>query len=32
MYEEIREIIPVFEKDTALYPFVQKVKDHIMKD
>lgn len=32
MYEEIREIIPVFEKDTALYPFVQKVKEHIIKD
>lgn len=32
MYEEIREIIPVFEKDTAMYPFVQKVKEHIMKD
>jgi len=32
MYDEIREIIPVFEKDTALYPFVQKVKEHIIKD
>ncbi|WP_339609723.1 aromatic amino acid ammonia-lyase [uncultured Planktosalinus sp.] len=32
MYEEIRAIIPVFEKDAALYPFMQKVKEHLMKD
>lgn len=32
MYEGIRAIIPVFEKDAALYPFIQKVKEHLMKD
>lgn len=32
MYDEIRELVPVFEKDIVLYPYVQKVKEHIIKD
>lgn len=32
MYEEIRGIIPVFEQDEAFYPFMQKVKEHLMKN
>ena len=32
MYDEIRDIIPTFEKDQVMYPFVQKVKDHLIKN
>ncbi|HEY0047487.1 MAG TPA: aromatic amino acid ammonia-lyase [Flavobacterium sp.] len=29
MYDEIRAIIPEFKNDQVMYPFVQKVKDHL---
>jgi histidine ammonia-lyase len=31
MYDEIRAIIPEFKEDQAMYPFLQKVKEHLMK-
>jgi len=31
MYKEIREIVPVFKEDTIMYPFVNKVKEYLMK-
>lgn len=31
VYDEIREIVPVFKEDVAMYPFVNEVKSHIMK-
>jgi histidine ammonia-lyase len=31
MYEEIRAIVPAFKNDMALYPYLQKVKAHLMK-
>jgi histidine ammonia-lyase len=30
MYDDIRAIIPRFEKDQVMYPFVQKVKDYLI--
>lgn len=30
MYDEIRAIIPRFEQDQVMYPFVQKVKDYLI--
>jgi len=31
MYNEIRKIVPVFKEDVIMYPYVNKVKKHIMK-
>jgi len=31
MYEEVRKIIPTFSEDQVMYPFVQEVKDYLMK-
>ncbi len=31
MYDEVRQIIPKFSQDQVMYPFVQKVKDYLMK-
>ncbi|WP_300565754.1 aromatic amino acid ammonia-lyase [Flavobacterium sp.] len=31
MYDEVRVIIPEFKEDQVMYPFVQKVKDYLMK-
>ena len=31
MYKEIRKIVPVFKEDVIMYPYVNKVKKHIMK-
>jgi len=31
MYKEIREIIPVFSEDMAMYPYVNSVKEYITK-
>jgi len=28
-YDEIRAIVPLFKEDQVMYPFVQKVKDHL---
>ncbi len=30
MYDDIRAIIPTFKQDQVMYPFIQKVKDHLM--
>jgi len=30
MYDEVRNIIPTFQQDQVMYPFVQKVKDYLM--
>jgi histidine ammonia-lyase len=30
MYDEIRNLVPIFTEDVAMYPYVNKVKDHIM--
>lgn len=30
LYDEVRQIIPTFKEDQAMYPFVQKVKDFLM--
>jgi histidine ammonia-lyase len=32
MYDDIRAIIPRFEKDQVMYPFVQKVKDYLINN
>lgn len=32
IYDEVRAIIPRFEKDQVMYPFVQKVKDYLMNN
>ena len=31
MYKEIRNIVPVFKEDVIMYPYVNKVKEYIMK-
>ena len=31
MYNEIREIVPVFKKDVVMYPYVKQVKNFIME-
>lgn len=31
MYDEVREIIPTFSDDQVMYPYVQKVKEYLMK-
>ncbi len=31
MYDEVRAIIPEFKEDQVMYPFIQKVKDYLMK-
>ena len=31
MYNKIREIVPVFKEDMVMYPYVNKVKEYIMK-
>lgn len=31
MYNEVRKIIPTFKEDQVMYPFVQQVKDYLMK-
>ena len=30
MYNEIRNLVPIFTDDVTMYPYVNKVKDHIM--
>ena len=30
MYDDIRAIVPEFKEDQVMYPFVQKVKDHLI--
>ena len=30
MYDDIRAIVPQFKEDQVMYPFVQKVKDHLI--
>ena len=30
IYEEVRQLVPVFKKDQVMYPFVQKVKDYLI--
>ncbi len=32
MYDDIRAIIPTFKQDQVMYPFVQKVKDHLINN
>ena len=32
MYDDIRNIIPTFKEDQVMYPFVQKVKDHLINN
>lgn len=32
MYDDVRAIIPVFKEDQVMYPFVQKVKDHLINN
>ncbi len=32
MYDDIRAIIPTFREDQVMYPFVQKVKDHLINN
>ena len=32
MYDEVRNIIPTFQQDQVMYPFVQKVKDYLMAE
>ncbi|WP_179345188.1 HAL/PAL/TAL family ammonia-lyase [Winogradskyella ursingii] len=32
MFNEIREIVPVFKQDVAMYPYVKKVKDFIFNN
>jgi histidine ammonia-lyase len=32
MYDDIRVIIPTFKEDQVMYPFVQKVKEYLMKE
>ncbi|MXN89991.1 aromatic amino acid lyase [Flavobacterium sp. Sd200] len=31
IYDDIRAILPVFEKDQAMYPYVQAIKEYLMK-
>lgn len=31
MYDEIRALVPKFENDKVMYPYVQIVKDHVMR-
>lgn len=31
MFEDLRTLIPVFKEDIAMYPYIQKVKTHLMK-
>ncbi len=31
MYDEVRNIIPEFKEDQVMYPYIQKVKDYLMK-
>ncbi len=31
VYQNIREIVPIFKEDMIMYPFVNKVKQYIMK-
>jgi histidine ammonia-lyase len=31
IYDDIREILPVFTKDQAMYPYVQAIKDYLIK-
>jgi len=31
MFEDLRTLIPVFKEDMAMYPYIQKVKTHLMK-
>lgn len=31
MYDEVRAIIPEFKEDQVMYPFIQNVKDYLMK-
>lgn len=32
IYKELRNIVPVFTQDQVLYPYVQQVKEYLMKD
>ncbi|RZJ66811.1 MAG: aromatic amino acid lyase [Flavobacterium sp.] len=32
MYDDVRQIIPAFSEDQAMYPFVQKVKNHLINN
>lgn len=32
IYDDIRQIIPVFSEDQVMYPFVQKVKDYLINN
>ncbi|MEP0263948.1 aromatic amino acid ammonia-lyase [Dokdonia sp.] len=32
MYNEIRDIVPIFTEDVIMYPYVNKVKDYIMNN
>lgn len=32
VYDDIRRIIPVFKEDMVMYPFVQKVKEHLVNN
>lgn len=32
MYDDVRNIIPMFKEDQVMYPFVQKVKDHLINN
>ncbi len=32
MYDDVRKIIPTFKEDQVMYPFIQKVKDYMMKN
>ena len=31
IYDDVREIIPTFKEDQIMYPFIQEVKDYLMK-
>lgn len=30
LYDDIRQIVPTFEKDQVMYPYIQKVKDYLI--
>lgn len=32
IYDEVRAMVPAFTEDLVMYPFVQKVKDHLIKN
>lgn len=32
MYDDIRNIVPIFTDDVVMYPFVNQVKDHIINN